>query len=213
MKVVRYELIPERELLRLLKQTRLRGHGQPCIYAGASLELVPQVDPDTLVPAQRYVLEEDFWRIEALYRELMSHSVDIFALEGGLLFWAEEPETGQIEGPIPLIPPVVEESREEGGEVVALINDGMHRVYAAKRLGRHINVVLARNVPPEFPYYAKPLEDGWSGVEELSALPDNYLKKTYRDPENYKALFRDFNEHFPGIQKQRKRSNPEHLRG
>ena len=120
MKVVRYELIPERELLRLLKRTRLRGHGQPCVYADASLELIRQVDPDTLVPAQRYVLEEDFRRIEALHREFLSHSVDIFALEGGLLFWAEDHETGDIEGPIPLIPPVVEESREEGGVVVAL---------------------------------------------------------------------------------------------
>lgn len=213
MKVVRYELIPERELLQLLKQTRLRGHGQPQVYADASLELIRRVAPDTLVPAQRYVLEEDFRRIEALHREFLSRSVDIFALEGGLLFWAEDPETSEIEGPIPLIPPVVEESREEGGRVVQLINDGMHRVYAARRLGRRINIVLVRNVPPQYPYYAKPLEEGWNGVEELSALPDNYLKKTYRDPENYKALFRDFNEHFPGIQKQRKRSNPEQLRG
>jgi len=213
MNVVRYELIPERELLGLLKQTRLRGHGQPCVYADASLELMRQVDPGSLVPAQRYVLEEDFRRIEALHREVLSHSVDIFALEGGVLFWAEDPETGEIEGPIPLIPPVVEESREDQGELVPLINDGMHRVYAARRLGRRINIVYARNVPVQYPYYAKPLENGWSGVEELSVLPDNYLKKTYRDPENYKALFRDFNEHFPGVQKQRKRSNPEHLRG
>jgi hypothetical protein len=43
-------------------------------------------------------------------------------------------------------------------------------------------------------------------------LPDNYVKKVYRDPQNYKALFRDFNEHFPGVQKRRKRSNPAHLR-
>ena len=87
MKVVRYELIPERELLQLLKQTRLRGHGQPQVYADASLELIRRVAPDTLVPAQRYVLEEDFRRIEALHREFLSRSVDIFALEGGLLFW------------------------------------------------------------------------------------------------------------------------------
>jgi hypothetical protein len=213
MKVIRYELIPERELLAQLKKTRLRGYDQPCVYADASLELMRQVDPETLVPAQRYVLEEDFRRIEALHREFLTHSVDIFALEGGLLFWAQDPRTGELEGPIPLIPPVVEESREEGGRVVALINDGMHRVYAAKRLGRRINIVFARNVPGEYPYYAKPLDNGWSDVEELSELPDNYLKKTYRDPQNYKALFRDFNEHFPGVQKQRKRSNPEHLRG
>jgi len=213
MKVVQFELIPEQKLLQQLKKTRLRGYDQPCVYANASLELALQVDPATLVPAQRYVLEEDFHRIELLYREFRRHSVDIFAMQGGLLFWVEDPETGQPEGPIPLIPPVVEESREEDGQVVALINDGMHRIYAAKRLGKRINIVWVRNVPTDYPYYAKPLKNGWSDVEELSALPDSYLKKTYRDPQNYKALFRDFNERFPGVQKQRKRSNPRHLRG
>jgi hypothetical protein len=176
------------------------------------LELVRRVNPSSLVPAQRYVLEEDFRRIEDLHRALSAHGVDIFALEGGLLLWMGDPQTGVLEGPIPLIPPVVEESVEEDGRTVPLINDGMHRVYAAKRLDRRVNIVLARGVPPEYPYYAKPLDNGWSGVEELSVLPDNYVKKVYRDPQNYKALFRDFNEHFPGVQKRRKRSNPAHLR-
>lgn len=69
-------------------------------------------------------------------------------------------------------------------------------------------MALVRNVPPEYPYYAYALEKGWGEVEELDELPDNYLKKAYRDPRNYKALFRNFNELFPGIQKQRKKSNP-----
>jgi hypothetical protein len=46
----------------------------------------------------------------------------------------------------------------------------------------------------------------------VAELPDVYVKKAYRDKDNYKALFRDFNEVFPGVQKQRKRSNPGHLK-
>ena len=77
---------------------------------------------------------------------------------------------------------------------------------------RKINVVLARNVPPEYPYYAYALSDGWAHVEELEELREGYQKKEYRNPENYKALFRDFNEIFEGVQKQRPRSNPAHLK-
>ncbi len=89
-----------------------------------------------------------------------------------------------------------------------LINDGIHRVYAARKRGRKLNVVIARNVPREYPYYAYALPEGWTQVEELSELTEGYQKKVYRNPENYKALFRDFNEIFEGIQNQRPKTNP-----
>ena len=60
--------------------------------------------------------------------------------------------------------------------------------------------------------FAYALEDGWARVEELDELREGYQKKEYRNPENYKALFRDFNEIFEGVQKQRPRSNPTHLK-
>lgn len=208
MEILRTQLIPEAELLARLKGTRLKGFDQPLVYANAQLELQRQVDPATLFPAQRYVLKEDHLRLEALYHLfLKEHGLDIFALEGALLFWLKGEEE-----PIPLTPPVVELSREPDGRVIPLINDGMHRVYAALRLGKRINVVLARDVPPEYPYYAFALENGWDGVAELEELPDDFVKKSYRDPDNYKALFRDFNALFPGIQKQRKQSNPDSLK-
>jgi len=211
MKILRHQPITRRELLDALKQTRLRGHGQPFLYEHAALSLEPALDPGRLVPAQNYVLTEDFERIEALYHLFLAQGINIFALDGGLRFWLQDPETDEEDGPIPLIPPVVEESLEPDGQTVWLINDGMHRVYAAKRLGQKINIVLARNVPSEYPYYAYAHSEGWPSVEELDELPDGYIKKRYRDPENYKALFRDFNAVFPGVQKQRKKTNPAFL--
>jgi len=207
MRILKYETFSEQELLARLKRTRLRGHGQPEIYAEASLELIEQADPRMLAPAQRYVLAPDLNSILSLYEQFERRGIDIFALEGGLLFWRDEEE-----GPIPLIPPVIEESVEPDGRRVQLINDGIHRVYCARKLGRRINVVVARGVPPEYPYYAYALQGGWDEVAELSELPDGFQKKEYRDAQNYKALFRDFNAVLPGVQKQRKRSNPEHLR-
>ncbi|MCC6862314.1 MAG: hypothetical protein IT158_27310 [Bryobacterales bacterium] len=207
MHILRYETFSEQELLSRLKRTRLRGHGQPEIYGAASLELVRQADPESLAPAQRYVLQPDLDTVLDLYETFLPRGIDIFALCGGLLFWRDEQE-----GAIPLIPPMVEESLEPDGRRVLLINDGIHRVYCARKLGRKINVVAARGVPAEYPYYAYALQHGWSEVTELAELPDAFQKKEYRDPLNYKALFRDFNAVLPGVQKQRKRSNPDHIR-
>ncbi|MBF0339580.1 MAG: hypothetical protein HQL95_01285 [Magnetococcales bacterium] len=213
MHITRVAQIDEQELLRRFATTRLRGHGQPLIYAHARLELVRQVDPATLYPAQRYVLKEDHERLHQLCLAFRQKGIDIFNLEGGLFFWLEDPESPEgEEGPIPLMPPVVEMSAEPDGRMIPLINDGMHRVYTAMRLGVPLNIVLAHDVPREFPYYAFALEKGWREVVELDELPDGFVKKHYRDPDQYKALFRDFNAVFDGIQKQRRQTNPQSLR-
>nr|VFK58083.1 MAG: hypothetical protein BECKTUN1418F_GA0071002_11354 [Candidatus Kentron sp. TUN]VFK64478.1 MAG: hypothetical protein BECKTUN1418D_GA0071000_12661 [Candidatus Kentron sp. TUN]VFK67106.1 MAG: hypothetical protein BECKTUN1418E_GA0071001_11324 [Candidatus Kentron sp. TUN] len=211
MKILRHEPIKRHELLDALKQTRLRGLGQPLVYEHATLSLEPAFEPSSLVPAQNYVLTEDFERIKALYYSFSAQGIDIFELDGGLRFWPQV-ENGEEHESIPLIPPVIEESLEPDGQTIFLINDGMHRVYAAKQLRKKISIVLARNVPSEYPYYAYAHPNGWRDVVELDELPKDYVKKRYRDPENYKALFRDFNAVFPGVQKQRKKTNPAWLR-
>ena len=206
MKILRYETISEQTLLAGLKKTRLKGYEQPHIYANSKLSIQQGIDPNSLMPAQRYVLESDYDTIEMLYWVFKQHSIDIFALTGGILFWLQVPDTGEEEGPIPLTPPIIEESIESDGNKIQLINDGMHRIYTARKLEKKINVVLARNVPTKFPYYAYPLKNGWDDVRELPEIPDDFIKKEYRDKENYKALFRNFNEVFPNIQKRRKKT-------
>ena len=186
------------ELLSRLAQVRLRGFDRARPYADASLELL-SVSPDDLAPAQRYVLRPTVDEILSLREELLPHGLDIFALDGG----------ASVRG-VPVIPPVVEESHEPDGRTVWIINDGIHRVYAARSVGLPITVVRAAGV--SHPYYALALPGGWSEVEELDELPERYEKKAYRQPDNYKALFREFNEVFPGVQAERRKSNPEHLR-
>ena len=207
--LVRYETLPEADLLALLKETRLQGHGQPLIYAKATLEWV-RIDPERLRPAQNYVLAEDVTTILQLHDAFLQEQVDIFSLRGGLRFWLQG-EEDTIEGPIPLIPPIVEESIEPDGSKILLICDGMHRVYAARARGSWINVIVARGVPAHYPYYALAVPEGWAAVQYLSQLPEGFVKKRYRDAQNYKALFRDFNALLPGVQKQRKKTNPGHL--
>jgi len=211
MNIVKYDLLPEAELLGRLKQTRLRGFDRAEVYRDASLEILEQADPASLTPAQRYVLSDGIQSILDVADTFLTCGIDVFALRGALLFWTEGTDPDR-DPPIPFLPPVIEESVERDGSKVLLINDGIHRVYAARKRGRKINVVLARNVPSEYPYYAYALEDGWAQVRELAELQEGYQKKEYRNPENYKALFRDFNAVFEGVQKQRPLTNPAHLK-
>jgi hypothetical protein len=179
------------------------------VYRDATLS-VESVDTNDLTPAQRYVLADGVQTILEIADAFAALGIDVFALRGALLWWPEGADLN--EPPIPFLPPVIEESTEREGQKVLLINDGIHRVYAARKRGRKLNVVLARNVPAEYPYYAYALPEGWNQVEELAELTEGYQKKEYRNPENYKALFRDFNEIFEGIQKQRPKTNPDHLK-
>ena len=210
MQIIKYNLLPEVDLLKRLQRTRLRGFDRAEVYRDATLEII-ETDPATLTPAQRYVLQDGVQAILNVADAFEPLGIDIFALRGALLFWPQGSDPDN-DPPIPFLPPVIEESIERDGTKVLLINDGIHRVYAARKRGRKINVVLARNVPAEYPYYAYALPEGWAQVDELQELQEGYQKKEYRNPENYKALFRDFNEIFEGVQKQRPLTNPAHLK-
>jgi hypothetical protein len=186
------EPVSHDDLLSRLRETRLMGHDGARVYEHAMLQ-IQTFAPLDLTPAQRYVLMPNVRGILELRDAL---DVDIFALDGGV----------HLDG-LPLLPPVVERSEEPDGRTVWLINDGIHRVYAAHLAGSPINVVTVDGA--SHPYYA--LATSWEAVVELEELPDDFQKKTYRVPDNYKALFRDFNAVFPGVQAERKQSNPAHL--
>ena len=162
MRLLRCETLSTEDTLARFKQTRLKGFGQPRIYESASLELRPSVPTEQLTPTQRYVLTGDLNNIFALETLLRPHGINVFALTGAVLFWIER--EGAEEGPIPLTPPIIEESVEADGRMVWIINDGMHRIAAARKRGRDINVILARGVPAQYPYYAFPLDNKWEDV-------------------------------------------------
>lgn len=203
MRISTVETISVSELLSRLKQVRLRGHGQALVYEHATLTFERGVDANSLWPAQAYVIKRNVARIHALRAALQQRGLDIFALEGACLVRADGlTDDGRA---MPVLPPVIEETIEADGSCRLLINDGMHRVYAAREAGVPISVVVARNMPREYPYYAFPLERGWADVQALDAAPPSgSARKAYRFPENHKALFRDFNAVFPGVQEDRK---------
>lgn len=211
MQIIKHEFLSETEMLKRLKETKLKGFDGLQIYRDATLSLEERVDTNLLTPPQKYVLADGVKIILDLARKFAERGVDIFHLRGAILFWFEGSNPDS-DPPIPFLPPIVEESWEPDGHMTLLINDGMHRVYAARKLKRDINIVLVKNVPREYPYYAYALQGGWTQVEEIRELSDGYKKKEYRNPNNYKALFRDFNAVFQGVQKDRKKTNPTGLK-
>ncbi|MEU7823844.1 hypothetical protein [Catellatospora sp. NPDC049133] len=207
MEIVSVEPINRQQLLAALARTRLRGFDGVQPYKNAAMELLPAVETDTLAPSQNYVLKPGIDKILELREALLKTGLDMFALDGGAYVrTSDDPDEV-----IPVIPPVVEESFEPDGRVVRIINDGIHRVFAARSLGLRISVVYVEDVPREYPYYAYALRDGWSQVTVMDELPDKHLRKEYRQPTGYRALYRDFNEVFPGVQKERKKSDPTHI--
>lgn len=166
MKIAKHQVLSTVETLDRLLNTRLKGFGEAFIYRDAKLELIEGCPVTELVPPQRYVLNGTVQTIFDLYKTFKPLGVDIFALRGALLFWTDEMDLWG--PPIPFLPPIVEESTERDGHVVKLVNDGMHRTFAAMLLSRNPNVIFVSGLPPEYPYYAYGFEGGWSEVRRTS---------------------------------------------
>ncbi len=191
MRIARVERFGVGELFAGLRRVTLFERPYSLPYARADLTLLEAFPPDELVPAQLYVKRAELAKIARLAAALREHDVDPFALRGYVRFWlADGPEEG-----IDLLPPVVECSREQAGPCVKLVNDGMHRVYAARAAGRPITVVYVAGVPDDTPYYAYPNPRGWEGVVEIEEISETFVKKHYR-LEPHRSLYRDFNTAF-----------------
>lgn len=186
--------ISDFELIAKLRMVPLMGFNQVQPYKGADIDIIT-VHTDSLIPAQRYVLESGIKTIEDIRENFLKFGVDVFSLQCGVLF--TQPGSDEI---TPFLPPVVEETTDQNGNMVLLINDGMHRISAARKANLPINVIRVRNVPEEYPYYAYPNPNGWQDVTVLQELTPEYKRKEYRVPEDYKSLFRNFNAVFPNVQ-------------
>ncbi len=183
---------PIPELLERLRKVRLLKNPDVLIYKDALITL-EFISTSCLYPTQRYVLIQELEKVRNLQWALREHGYDMFCLNGYLEIWLK----GQ-DNPITLLPPVVEESIEKDGRVVALINDGMHRLYLARAQWVIPQVVFVRGVPKEYPYYAYPNPDQWENIDILDELPPGYIKKWHRIY-NYHSLYRDFNSAFSAV--------------
>jgi hypothetical protein len=165
-------------------------------YAGARLSL-ERMQFQAIRPSQRYVLLSGLQKAKWLADELADHGHDPMDLDGYLTIW-----TDKSDDPIDLLPPVIESHREEDGSVNNIINDGMHRLYAARLEWRLPRVILAQSLPEDYPYYAYPIPGPfpWETVKilEQDEIPAGFIKKWHRIRDN-KMLYRDFNSAFQNV--------------
>ena len=77
MKIAKYELLSEADLLGRLKKTRLRGFDRAEVYKTATLE-IGEVDTNALTPAQRYVLADGVQTILDIADAFAPVGIDVF---------------------------------------------------------------------------------------------------------------------------------------
>ena len=175
MKIERVTVFSEETLLELLRKVTLKD--QPGIkpYADAHMETA-YADPLYITPAQKYVLSPNLEKIQRLRWALEEHGVDLFNIKGFVRM-----HINGARGPIDLLPPIIEQSIENNGQLVQLLNDGMHRVFSALRCCSRIRVVTIKDTPKEYPYYAYPLweRDPWEKIRIVDSLPHGFEKKVY----------------------------------
>lgn len=191
--IQKLEIFSPEELIERLRRVTMLKDSDAFPYAKAfiSLENIAITD---LFPPQRYVLKKELLKVRELKWRLEPYEVDIFNLNGFIRLTLK----GQ-EEPIDLLPPIVEEYIEKNGRVVHIINDGMHRVYAAYLEWVIPQVVYIRGVPKNLPYYAFPIpEKDWTKIELVDEIPDTFIKKWHRI-ENNKLLYRNFNSAFLNV--------------
>ncbi len=192
MNIIKHEFFSEQELVERMRQVTMLKSPQTRVYEQAFISL-EKISTDFMAPPQNYILRQELKKVRELKWALEKRGINLFELQGFVRITLE----GHSE-PVDVLPPVVEESIEQNGSIHLIINDGMHRVYMARREWTIPQVVLIRGVPKNLPYYAYPTPGGWSGVEERDDLPPGYLKKWHRI-ENYHSLYRNFNSAFINV--------------
>lgn len=194
MNIQKITMYPQEELIRRLREVTLTdGVTKP--YANSEIMVTVPLDFSEYEYAQNYILRSDYKKINKLISTLL-HEFEISLLNCGTLW-----EISTEEEVFPYIPPIVEVYNGEW-----IIADGMHRMKTFQNIFNHPpKVVVIHN--PSIPYYALP--NGLS-LKEIPIVDDRpKVRKAYRDPDNYKALFRDYNSQFPGIQRDRSKDKKE----
>lgn len=182
-------------------------------YRGSDIR-VALVDPNLLYPAATYVDKNKLRMQQELQMEFADVGVNLYRPDGllrfvrGTIAELQEPDKLPVWG---LMPPVVEVQREGlqfrrpmsrmwedsdpippviEGMPFRLINDGLHRVWAARKHGFQIQVVMIDHVDPSMPYYCYPAS--WEQVIETDGPPeDKKDRKKHRIAYHYE-LYRDF---------------------
>lgn len=188
-------------LIKRLKEVTLLKRSDIKIYENCFIS-IEVIDPKILIPTQRYILIDELKSKIELEYALNDNNRSMFELSGYLTYTINDNDDV-----ITLLPPIIEEQIDSNGRILPIINDGMHRVYLAKKFNNsRIFVIYIRGIHKNFPYYAYPLENGWNDVIEIDKLNKRFIKKFHVIKDN-KKLYRNFDSIFINCSKPREVSN------
>ncbi|MDR3355333.1 MAG: hypothetical protein LBO21_09855 [Synergistaceae bacterium] len=194
LRISKIEHFDEGELIQRLREVSMLEDETAFPYRDSRIEL-REMPHGELHPAQRYVLSGNVKRLEDLRWSLGDMGFELFKPDGFFRLWFRGSDA-----PVDLLPPIVEESRHDGGgRPINIICDGMHRVYLSYVQWVIPQIVYIRGVPNEYPYYAYPLRDSnWSDIEIWDSIPTGAIKKWHRIRAD-KKLYRNFNSAFENV--------------
>lgn len=197
LKVLSVERHSRVELIRHLRRVSMLEDPNAFPYEHAEIE-IGEIPLAFLHPCQRYVLEAELRKVQALKWALEGFGVSLLHLDGFFTI-----RTNQSDQEIDVLPPIVEYVPEldwRAGDYHYAINDGMHRLYMALLEFTTPQVVSICGLPEEYPYYAYPNPKGWDDVQILpgDVVPKGFIKKWHRIKEN-KRLYRSFNSVFLNV--------------
>ena len=187
--IQQYEMHSNQELIKIIKNTHLAGNVNIKPFEKSDV-YVQKADYNTLVPTQRFVLQDQINNIKFLYYYFLTQGINIANLDGFIVYKTDKDNTVYT-----LTPPIVEVIENK-----PLIIDGQHRVSFFGGMQMSFNVIQINNVPKEYYPYQLPNKSGWNEVAHFGdKLPENFVRKylRYPDKETKKFMFREYG--FPGF--------------
>lgn len=198
MKIVEIKKHSEQELIAALRRVSLLHNTTVFPYQHAQIQL-DNIAVKDIHPSQFYYLEDAVLQIRDLENALQKHGVDLFHINGYLTYKTFE---GSL---CTLLPPIVEYQTDQQGNIVPLLNDGIHRILYAQRKGKEaIQVVSIRHADEKYPLMGYPNPNGWRDVKAAEKVPEPKDKRIWRVPvEQGYMLYRNFNSVFESVGKPR----------
>ena len=188
-----------------LRTVPLKGDATILPYQHARISL-KRFFPEEVNPPQFYLLRGNMHTQIMLNRVLREdHGIDTLHLNGAVKFEIQDTNMKAEDCIKTLTPPIIELTPRtvhyvpQSGEItyeqptkimIALINDGMHRVGIARLLQSDFTGVFVSGAPEAYAYYAHP--NNWDQVFMVDEVPKDKTQKKMYTRENVYFLYRDF---------------------
>lgn len=164
-----------------LKNAKLEQAGDLDLFEYQNAEIgLADLTMHDFLPCSYYALRSRL-EFQREYRErlLSDLNLDLFRVPGIAYIKDGENVFG-------LVPPFVERYKEENGESVSVLQDGVHRFMLSAELGIKIRCILINNINCDRRYLPYAYPNLWEELKLVDEIPD--IKKRYRREQKYSFM-------------------------